>query len=194
MEYTGADESVAEFQLLSDHLGFTFPSNLGESFSSLTSSNSMAWTQDLLILKTDPNQIYSRYKPETLWTSSSGAWSLHMGWGWLYPWKGKAAGTAFTRNTILPSPVTGISLSQQLREGVKVKVLVAQSCSTLCNPMDCSPPVSSVPGILQARILEWIAIPFSKGSSRPRNGTQISTVGGFFTVWATRGQWAKIHF
>ena len=48
---------------------------------------------------------------------------------------------------------------------VKVKVLVAQSCLTLCDPMDCSPPGSSVPGILQARILEWVAFPFSKGSS-----------------------------
>ena len=40
-----------------------------------------------------------------------------------------------------------------------------QSCLTLCNPMDCRPPVSSVPGILQARILEWVAMPSSRGSS-----------------------------
>ena len=52
---------------------------------------------------------------------------------------------------------------------VEVKVLVAQLCLTLCDPMDCSPPGSSVHGILQARILEWIAIPFSKGSSQPRD-------------------------
>ena len=44
-------------------------------------------------------------------------------------------------------------------------VLVTQSCPTLCDPMDCSPPDSSVHGILQARILEWVAIPFSRGSS-----------------------------
>ena len=48
------------------------------------------------------------------------------------------------------------------------KVLVAQSCPTLCDPMDCSPPGSSVHGILQARILEWGAISFSRGSSQPR--------------------------
>ena len=42
---------------------------------------------------------------------------------------------------------------------------VAQSCPTLCDPMDCSPPVSSVHGILQARILEWVVIPLSRGSS-----------------------------
>ena len=50
-----------------------------------------------------------------------------------------------------------------------VKVLVTQLCLTLCNPMDCSPPGSSVHGILQARILEWVAISFSRGSSRPRD-------------------------
>ena len=49
----------------------------------------------------------------------------------------------------------------------KVKVLVAQLCPTLCNPTDCSPPGSSVHGILQVRILEWVAIPFSRGSSQP---------------------------
>ena len=48
-----------------------------------------------------------------------------------------------------------------------VKVLVIQSCLTLCDPMDCSLPGSSVHGILQARILEGVAIPFSRGSSRP---------------------------
>ena len=47
---------------------------------------------------------------------------------------------------------------------VKVKVLVAQSCLTLCDPMDCSPPGSSIHGILQTRILEWVAISFSTGS------------------------------
>ena len=51
-------------------------------------------------------------------------------------------------------------------------VLVAQSC--LCDPMDCSPPVSSVHGISQAGILEWVAISFSRGSSRPRDQTQVA--------------------
>ena len=46
-----------------------------------------------------------------------------------------------------------------------MKVLAAQSCPTLCDPMDCSLPSSSVHGILQARILEWVAIPFTRGSS-----------------------------
>ena len=68
-----------------------------------------------------------------------------------------------------------------------VCVLVTQSCLTLYNPMDCSPPGSPVHGILQARILEWVAISFSRGSYRPRDQTQVScTAGGFFIVWATR--------
>ena len=53
-------------------------------------------------------------------------------------------------------------------------VLVTQSCLTLCDPMDCSPPRSSVRGVLQARILEWVAISFCKGSSRLRDWTWIS--------------------
>ena len=52
---------------------------------------------------------------------------------------------------------------------MKVKVLVTQLCPTLCDPLDCSPSVSSVHGILQAKILEWVAIPFSRGSSQPRD-------------------------
>ena len=55
---------------------------------------------------------------------------------------------------------------------VEVKVLVSQSCLTLCNPMNCSPPHSSVHGILQARILEWVAMPSSMGSSQPRDQTR----------------------
>ena len=68
-----------------------------------------------------------------------------------------------------------------------VKVKVAQLCLTLYNPMDHSLPGSSVHGILQARILEWVAIVFSRGSSWPRNWTRVSCVGGeFFASWATR--------
>ena len=63
-------------------------------------------------------------------------------------------------------------------------VRVAQSCLTLCNPMDWSPPGSSVHGILQTRILEWVAISFSRGSSQLREQAQVSCIAGrFFTVW-----------
>ena len=67
------------------------------------------------------------------------------------------------------------------------KVLVAQSCPALYNPMDCSPPGSSIHGILQARLLEWVAILFCRGSSQARNQTHISCIAGrLFTIWATR--------
>ena len=67
-----------------------------------------------------------------------------------------------------------------------VFVLVTQSRLTLCNPMGCSPPGSSVHGILQARKLEWVAIRFSKDV--PDHGTQVFCIAGrFFTAWATRG-------
>ena len=65
------------------------------------------------------------------------------------------------------------------------KVKVAQSCPILYGTMDCSPPCSLVHGISQARILEWVAIPFSKGSSQPRDQTQVScTADGFLTTEA----------
>ena len=64
---------------------------------------------------------------------------------------------------------------------------VTQSCPTLCNPTDCSLPGSSIHGILQARILEWVAVSFSRGSSRPRNRTHVSLIAGRrFNLWATR--------
>ena len=83
---------------------------------------------------------------------------------------------------------------------------VAQSCPTLCNPMDCSLPGFSIHGIFQARILEWVAISFSRGSSQPRDQTPVSRIaavaaakllqacptlcdpisGRHFTIWATR--------
>ena len=64
------------------------------------------------------------------------------------------------------------------------EAFVAQSSGTLCNPVDCSPPGSSVNGISQARILEWVAISFSRGSFQLRDWTQVSC--RFFTTWATR--------
>ena len=69
----------------------------------------------------------------------------------------------------------------------RVKMLVTQLCPTLCNPINCNPPGSSVHGILQARILEWVAIPCSRGFSGFGDWTRESfTAGRFFTVWATK--------
>ena len=62
------------------------------------------------------------------------------------------------------------------------EVKVTESCPTLCNPMD-----YTVHGVLQARILEWAAFPFSRGSSQPKDRTQVSCIaGGFLTNWAIR--------
>ena len=66
---------------------------------------------------------------------------------------------------------------------------VAQACQILCDPMDWSPLGSSVHGILQARILEWVVMPSSRGSSRPRDRTCVSySAGGFFTAVPLRGE------
>ena len=65
-------------------------------------------------------------------------------------------------------------------------MLVAQSCPTLCDPLDCSPPGSSVPGIFQTRIQEWIAKPSSRGSSPPRDGTRVSCI-------PCTGRWVLHH-
>ena len=70
------------------------------------------------------------------------------------------------------------------------KVKVTQSCPTLCNPMDCNLPNSSVHGILQTRILERVPMSFSRESSQPKDRTQVSCIAGrFFTNRATREAW-----
>ena len=70
---------------------------------------------------------------------------------------------------------------------VKWRNEVAQSCRTLCDPVDCSLPGSSLHGLLQARVLEWVVISFSKGSSQPRDRTWVSCIAGRrFNLWATR--------
>ena len=89
---------------------------------------------------------------------------------------------------------------------VRIEILIAQvytrcmcakslqSCPTLCNPMDCSAPGSCIHGILQARVLEWVAIPFSMGSPWPREQTCVSCIeGGLFTIWDTRQAFYQVH-
>ena len=78
---------------------------------------------------------------------------------------------------------------------VCVLCLVAQSCPTFCDLTDCSPPGSSLSmGILQAIILEWAAMPSSRGSSQPRDQTHVSHIaGGFCTIWATREAQISIY-
>ena len=68
------------------------------------------------------------------------------------------------------------SLVRELRSHIHVWVhaKLLQLCPTLCDPMDCSPPVSPAPGILSASVLEWVSIPYSRGFSQPRDQTHIS--------------------
>ena len=74
---------------------------------------------------------------------------------------------------------------KEVRSAMKVKV--AQSCLTLFDPMDCSPPGSSVHGTVQAGVLEWVAVPFSRGSSQSRDWIEVSCIAGSFSVnWATK--------
>ena len=95
------------------------------------------------------------------------SWLCHKHLSWLYA-KGKH--------------------SENIQSTLKVKVKVTQSCPSLCDPMD-----YTIGGILQARILEWVAFPFSRGSSWPRNRTGVSCIAGrFFANWAIRE--APIHF
>ena len=75
-----------------------------------------------------------------------------------------------------------------LRRKVKVKMLFFQSCLTLCDPMDCSSPGSSIHRIFETRKLKWVAISSSRGLSQSKDWTQVSCIAGrLFTDWATRG-------
>ena len=87
------------------------------------------------------------------------------------PYQGSKTELLFTPSPIHPKMTAAGGLEggdQKVQTShYKYRSEVAQSCLTLCDPMDCSPPGSSVHGILQARILEWVAISFSRGSSQP---------------------------
>ena len=88
--------------------------------------------------------------------------------------------------------LSSIYSHQNVNSGKAIHVCV-QSCPTLCDPMDCNPPGFSVHGIFQARILEWVAISYSKGSSQPRDQTCISCISCIsrqilyhYTIWEAR--------
>ena len=79
-------------------------------------------------------------------------------------------------------------------KNANVNVLVSQLCPTLCDPMDCSPQGSAVHGILQATILEWVAIPFSRRSSWPRDLSRVSFIAGRFFIVRATGMWETISY
>ena len=92
---------------------------------------------------------------------------------------------------LLPNPYGQITFTCDVRggRGGMLAVKSLQSCPTLCDPMDCSQPGSSVHGIRQGRMLEWVAIPFSRGSSwsgiEPKSLVPLAFTGGYFTTRAT---------
>ena len=99
--------------------------------------------------------------------------------------------TWLRRETRIKMYLTLQSILESMHKTCKA---VAQSCPTLCNPMDCSLPGSSVHGISQARILKWVAISFFRGSSWPRDWTWVSSIAGrFFTTWATKEAPSNAH-
>ena len=95
------------------------------------------------------------------------------------------------RTSILSEWLDAVTVrkAENLNFGFYLCAQLLQSCLTLCDPMDCSPPDSSVPGILQAGILEWVAMPSSRGSSQPRDRgvSHVSCTGG--QVLTTSATW-----
>ena len=89
-----------------------------------------------------------------------------------------------------------MNLENTLLNEEKKESEVAQSCPTLYDPMDCNLQGSSIHGIFQARILEWVAISFFRGFFQPRDWTRVSRIAGRrFTIWATKeAKWRKIRW
>ena len=118
-------------------------------------------------------------------------------WDSVFSFFSNLNGYRFTLTHVKPSSLFYF-LSKVVIDGLKYDLVTAQSylhscvlscsvASNSCDPADCSPPGSSVHGISQARILEWVAISFSRGSSWPRDQTQVYCIAGsFFTNWASR--------
>ena len=141
--------------------------------------------------------IYTRVfvvvsSPSHVWLLGPyGLWPARLLCLWNFPGKNTGVGCHFLLQRIFPTQ--GLNshhlcllhcrrILYPLSHSVQFSS-VAQSCPTLCNPMDCSLPGSSVCGISQARILEWVAISFSRGSSWPRDWTHVSCiVGRCFTI------------
>ena len=100
----------------------------------------------------------------------------NQGKGGGYIDKGRAAKKQQCRLGQGPGSISRANTSQYLWALYRTMCLVTQSCLTLCNPMDCSPPGSSVHGILLARLLEWVTISSSRKSSQPRDRTCVSGI------------------
>ena len=138
---------------------------------------------EIVLLSSAPFRLASTQLPASLfWQWSRCLWRLCQGTssGACGPGCLCTNHTPLLNNTVMAS---GFSIRAASEVCVSLCVLycldclVAQSCPTLCDPMDCSSPGSSVRGISQARILEWVVISFSRGSSWPRDQTRVSCTG-----------------
>ena len=134
----------------------------------------------------EPETIFLWLSTGTQATCQEGRWWLNSDFGFLgSSLKGLERKLCSLCQGFLVSGATLQQCVLELHRSVAATVLVAQSCPTLCDPIVCSPPGSSAHGILQIRILEWVTMPSSRGSSRPRDQTQVFCIaGGFFTIWA----------
>ena len=133
---------------------------------------SLSFCINLSTSSTDTNVPHKRNSRKIL--SSTTTWPVSWVWSECIPGSCHWSHQLKSRTNFV-SLLTGVCMS------------VAQLCLTLCNPIDCSLSGSSTHWILQARILEWVPIPFFRGSSRPSDWTQVSLiVHRFFADWATR--------
>ena len=136
------------------------------------------WCQLLVNFTQDSFRVPKLLSGPTPTDTGSMSWK----WGGFRPnWKGtfKLGWLKVKKEPTMREPREACSRQRES----EVKVWIIQSCPTLCNPVDCRLSVSSVHGILQVRILEWVAIAFYRGSVWPRVSC---TVGRFFTIWTTR--------
>ena len=135
----------------------------------------------------------SQFQSNVVWIQTGALWSWAQGSLWSNPLNaslvclGTPSPKEFCKAKYTADTPKLTSTKRFVLSLLKVEVWVAQLGPTLCVPMDNSPPGFSVHRILQARILEWVTIPFSRGPSQPRDRTWVShTAGRFLTVWNTR--------
>ena len=159
-----------------------------------------SWEGEIILNNPGESSIIINLIRRKAWGSERGQWS--KGWTMKHSADGRRGHMSRNAGSLwncqeaqspLDSP-QGIHLNFRTSDLQNYAIInmgcFAQSCPILCHPKDCSPPGSSVHGIFQARILEWVAISFSRGSSWPRDWAHIScvscTAGRFFTHWAIR--------
>ena len=116
----------------------------------------------------------------------------------IFHWVAHLACTRILALPVISPPCASVTSSREWGQGHSLHKVISRttwkcsSCLTLCDSLHCSPPGSSIHGTLQARIPEWVATPFFRGYSQPRDQTQVSRIAGkFFTIWAPRTMWDK---